>query len=200
MRHHRCFFIIIAILFLFSAAAAENDGLSAEIYETEWSWEENATAVFEGTVTGKEPLPEKILLRLEFTAAPENTDPGEVVFSSVNGKKLTLRKQKPEYVLETGGTDSISFTGSWKTPESVLFTKVEITLLVYTEDESVLLAERKLTVSRNASEMTTADDGKFRIRENFSGWTIIAAAAAGIIWAAAVIRIVLAQRKKEKER
>ena len=204
MRHY-CRLIpaaIAIILLAASAAAANGPAVTAELHSSEWTWEEKNIAMFEGSVSSENALPEKVLLRLSFTVSPgqTDTDAGEMVFSAVNGKKLTIRKQKPEITADTGGSDRLTFSGSWKTPERMPFTKAEIHLRVYGEDESTLLAEKKMTVSRDASELVIKDDGKFRIRENFTEWTTAAAAAAILIWIAALARIVLVHRQKGKVR
>ena len=200
MKLRLCLFCAVALIFLCAASAASAESLTVEMKEAGWTWEENNIASFEGTVASESGLPEKIVMKLEFLAYPESKDSGEVVFSTVNGKKLTLRKQKSDYSLSTDGVKSIGFTAGWKTPESVLFTRIDITLKIYTDDSSALLAEQKFTMSRDASELVMKDDGKIRLHTDFSEWTRWVAVSAAVIWAAALLRILLNYRKNREER
>ena len=195
-----CFIAVLFLLFGNCAFSESTNELSLVLEEKEWTWEENSYASFEGTFAAEHALPGKVRMELTMAAVPENSETGEIFFQTVNEKKLTLRKQKSEYTFSAEGVTDFGFTGSWKTPETVPFTQVEITCRIYNEDGSALLAEQKMTVSRDASEIVEKDDGKFRIRENLSGWTIWAAIAAAVIWILAFIRMILNHPKTNKER
>lgn len=201
MKRFRKYWIILTAFFIICSGPVRADGKIIEILqEKEWTWEENSAATFEGSVS-LDGLPEgKLLLRLSFTTDPKASDPGQVVFHTVNGTKLTLRKQKPEYVFDPEGQETLQFAGNWKTPDSVFFTKVDILFQVCTEDGSRVLDEKRLTVSRSASEIIEKDDGRFRLRVDFSGWTRYAAIAAGAVWILAAVRLILNRNKKKKER
>lgn len=195
---NRCYIrvlILIAVLIMTTAASA-TEPCTIVLGETDWTWEGEQIAYFEGTVSSSESLPEKVKLKLTLSAFPEGADPGKVVFSNVNGKKLTIKKQQSEYVLSAEGLDSFPFTGNWKTPENVPFTRVEITFQILDEKEENLLGEQKMTVTRDASEAVQKDDGKIRLKENFSGWTAWAGAAAVVIWILAGLRILINHRKR----
>ena len=47
--------------------------------------------------------------------------------------------------------------------------------------------------------MLNADDGKIRIKADFSAWTVWASIAAGVVWIAAVARILLNHTVRKKE-
>ena len=146
-------------------------------------------------------MPEgKLLMKLTFNTEPRATDPGEVVFHTVNGKKLTLRKQKAEYTFDPKGQDTLEFIGNWKTPDDVFFTKIEIELQICSEDGSTVLAGNKLTVSRSASEMAEKEDGKIRLKIDASAWILRILIAAGVIWIFAVLRIIVNRNSGKKEK
>lgn len=193
-------FILPLLTFIccFTASAGEGD-IQISLQETEWRWEENTSAVFSGTVSASS-LPEKVLMKLSVSTVPETGETGEAVFQNVNGKKLTIRKQKPEYTLNAEGLTEYDFTGIWNTPDSVLFTRVDILLQLWSADGSSLLGEQTLSVSRDTSEVVEKDDGRIRLRENFSGWTLYIAVAAAAVWALALIRILINRRNMRQKR
>ena len=201
MKRIRLFCLILIMTSLACPAISAADGdASVQLAETEWTWEENSIAAFEGTAS-LAGMPEgKLLLQLSFSTEPKGTDPGEIVFQTVNGKKLTLRKQKAEYTFDPKGQDVLEFTGNWKTPDDVFFTKVDIDFRICSEDGNTILAQQKLTVSRSASELAEKDDGKIRLKADLSAWTVRIIVAAGLIWILAVLRIVLNRIKKKKEK
>lgn len=191
--------LLLALLFLWSAAACADESFRTELQEAEWTWNESSSASFTGTVSFDELPCEKLLLKLSFTTDPDSTNQGNVVFHTVNGKKLTIRKQQPEYTFAPGELKSFDFTGTWKTPENVFFTKIVITFQVCTEDGETVLGESKLTVQRDASELAKKEDGKFRLKTDFSKWTLWIAVAAGVIWVLAAARILWNHKRSRKE-
>ncbi len=194
-----CLFLA-AVLFLCPVFSRAEEKAGTVLSEKEWTWEENSIASFQG-ILSMEGLPTgKLLLKLSLATDPKGSNPGEIVFQTVNGKKLTLRKQKAEYAVDHEDSDSLEFVGNWRTPDDVFFTKVDILLQVCTEDGSTVLAEQKLTVSRNAAELLEKDDGKIRLKTDFSAWTLWIGIGAAVIWMLAVIRILLNHTKKKKGR
>lgn len=198
-RFRLCCLLWVSILFLFpsvSFSAEEDTSLS----ELEWTWEENSIASFQGSGS-LENLPSgKLLLKLSFSTEPKGTDPGEIVFHTVNGKKLTLRKQKAEYILEHSDENTVQFIGNWRTPEDVFFTKVTILFQICSEDSGSVFSEQKITVSRDTSELLEKDDGKFRLKTDLSAWILRTGIAATIIWILAVARIIINGNARKKGR
>ena len=195
-----CCLLLAAVLFRCPAFSFAENEVADGLTEGEWTWEEKSIATFLGSVS-LDGIPNgKLLLKLSFTTDPKGTNPGEVVFQTVDGKKLTLRKQKPEYVFDHGEQSTLEFTGNWKTPDDVFFTRIDISFQICTEDGNTVLAERKLTVSRNAAEMAEKDDGKIRLRVDLSSWILWIAIGAGVLWILAVVRVILNQRAKQKGR
>ena len=192
--------LLVTILFICPVLSMADGDTSIQLAETEWTWEENSIAVFEGKAS-LDGMPEgKLLMKLTFNTEPRATDPGEVVFHTVNGKKLTLRKQKAEYTFDPKGQDTLEFIGNWKTPDDVFFTKIEIELQICSEDGSTVLAGNKLTVSRSASEMAEKEDGKIRLKIDASAWILRILIAAGVIWILAVLRIIVNRNSGKKEK
>lgn len=193
-----CFMVLISIVFLISVANSSGTGVQLTLRELQWSWEPLNIATFEGSIAFPGQTPDKVFLKLSFTVSPDDSETGEVVFQTVNNKKLTLRKQKPSCMLELEGSDSVSFTGCWKTPENVLFTRIEILCRVYNENESELLAEQSLVFSRTASDIARINDGRFRLNFDFASWTTYTAIAAAVIWLSAIARILKNKKRRVK--
>ena len=191
----RCIiFLVVAVLCVFiSCAAAE---FTSEMHVTEWTWEESKSAVFEGSVIFSGYEEEKMILKLSFTALPEATDSGKIVFQTVNGKKLTLRKESDTYVFTPGDQTEFRFIGNWRTPETVFFDKATVTLSVYSSDESTLLTEYKMEVRRENDEQYDPNDGKIRITADLQGWTLRIMIAASAVWVFALARVLVNRKRK----
>ena len=103
-------------------------------------------------------------------------------------------------MLDPKGQDTLEFTGIWKTPDDVFFTKIDIDLQICSEDGSNVLDRNRLTVSRNAYEMAEKDDGKIRLKIDASAWIIRIMIASGVIWTLAIVRIIVNKISRKKER
>jgi len=187
-----CFTVFFLCIFC-SYARAE---FTSEMHVTDWTWEESKSAVFEGSVTFDRYEQDKMIMKLSFTATPEATDSGRIVFQTVNGKKLTLRKESDTYVFSPGEQTEFRFIGNWRTPESVFFDKVVVMLRVYSEDETTLLSEHRMEVRRESDEQYDPNDGKIRITADFPGMTRIILVAAAAVWTAALVRIFISRKIK----
>ena len=185
-------FLTALIIFLFSSGTEAANILSVHIEKEEWSWIGNTAATFKGSiicqgVTDEDP----VILRLTLITGPDDSDSGDIVFTSVNHKRLAVRKQKNEYILTASPTATTVFTGSWMIPEGKQFSTAAITFEV-TDKENNILASDTITMTDSAvSALSDAprlpDPGKY-IRP-----III---AAGIIWILALIRIIYHRNRR----
>ena len=198
MRKRVCVFFLILFLSLSVCNAFADDSISIDLQELDWNWEPLSSATFEGVLSFSDQAPEHVIVKLSMSVFPEDSDPGEVVIQSVNGKALTLRKQKPVYSLTRGDEDTFRFTGSWKTPEKVFFRRVEIVCSIDSEDESELYSRKNIVFSRSASEIAEINDGKIRLKTDFTSWTLYICIAAAVIWILAVIRIIINKKGRER--
>ena len=199
MRRFRPGALLLALLLMLCPAIRGAQGENViSLQEKEWTWEKSNIASFEGSASLAGMPQGKLLLTLSIETEPKATDPGTVVFQTVNGKKLTIKKQKPEYTITHEDSDELTFIGNWKTPDDVFFTKVEITFRICTEDGETVLAEQKLTAGRTKAEVAEADDGKIKLKADFAEWTLWVGIAAGVIWLLAVIRIVTNRIARKK--
>ncbi len=186
----RCI-LLLSILMVYLCSDYAGAEIKSEMHATDWTWEDSKSAVFEGSVLLDGYEQEKVILKLFLEAFPEATDNGKVVFQAVNGKKLTLRKESDTYVFTVGSQPEFRFTGNWRTPESVFFDKITVTLRVYQEDESTVLSEYKLEVNRENDDNYDPEDGRIRITADIPKITRILLIAASIVWGLAIIRTIL---------
>ena len=99
MSRRTCMIILTAlIIFLLASETEAANILSIHIEKDEWSWVGDTAATFKGSiicqgVTDEDP----VILRLTLITGPDDSDSGEIVFTSVNHKRLAVRKQKNEY-------------------------------------------------------------------------------------------------------
>ena len=54
-----------------------------------------------------------------------------------------------------------------------------------------MIAEKRLVFSRSASEIADIDDGRIRLKADFSMWTSYSIIAAAAIWLLAALRIII---------
>ena len=198
MRRRLLWFMLIAVVFLCTGRAETETGTEIRIDSTEWSWEDEATSVFEGTadLTGLEN--QNLTMKLIPRVMPEDAGDGEAAFLIINGKQLTLRKQGPEYKTGADHEAKIVFTGYWKHPNKKDIQEVEITLQILGEDGTVLRnasikKDRSLNLFGNKIE-------RISISFDVDQWILYAGIAAGMIWALALVRIIKNRTQKEETR
>ncbi len=191
----RRFRIIVIISLLICLPVLSSDAaniLSVHIEKDEWSWSGNTAATFEGDivcqgVTEDDP----VTLRLTVACSPESANPGKVVFTSVQDKKLTVRKQKNEYVLDSSPTATTHFTGSWIIPEDEQYGEVSIHLEVIASDGTVA-AEDEIRMTNEAHYL---NENIRRIPDPGSLLRILLIAS-GIVWVLAAIRLIYNRHRR----
>ncbi len=188
----RCFILLLPLLlFLISGACAA--GISCEIIPADSAWIPGESALFEGSVSADETFAAAdITMVLSLQTDPALSEPGTIVFSEINGKKLSIRNQKDEYSTSLQGNSEIHFSGSWLLPENLYLSEINLTLAVLAPDGSIL-GEASAPVAGNASVSglsgMTFPDLAAPIR-----YTLIAAAA---IWILAAVRIFICQKRRK---
>ena len=61
-----------------------------------------------------------------------------------------------------------------------------------------LIAENKLVFTRTASEIAQIDDGRIRLKADFSEWTLYVTFAAAAVWVIAAARLLLNRKERKK--
>ena len=88
MRRFRPGLVILALILTLFPALCRAEGESIlSLQEKEWTWEKNNIASFEGSASLASMPQGKLLLTLEIETEPKATDPGQVVFQTVNDQE-----------------------------------------------------------------------------------------------------------------
>ena len=190
----RCFILLLPLLlFLISCACAA--GITCEINPAGSSWIPGESALFEGCISADGTVSsDSATMKLSIRTDPVLSDPGTIVFSEVNGKKLSIRNQKDEYTVSLQAGSEIRFSGSWLIPENIHVSDIALVLTVLGPDGSIL-DEVSAPVSGNVSGSgpsgTMFPDLAAPIR-----YVLIAAAA---VWTLAAVRILIHQKRRKQK-
>ena len=187
--------LMIACLSPGMTAGAEN-AAETRITPLEWSWTPGNAATFEGTAVLPANAPETVTLKLAVAPQPAEKEIGEIVFTYINDRRLTVRKQAAEYTLNTAEqSGAVSFRGRWLLPEDQYFSSAELTLSVAAEDGTILSSR---TFAFSEDDEATQNGGRSMIRLPFNLNRVILylAIAAGVLWCAAILRMILGRRNK----
>ncbi|MBO7661905.1 MAG: hypothetical protein J6U01_00880 [Clostridia bacterium] len=176
-------------------AGAEN-AAETRITPLEWSWMPGNAATFEGTAVLPENAPETVTMKLAVAPQPAEKEIGEIVFTYINDRRLTVRKQAAEYTLNTAEqSGAVSFRGSWILPEDQYFSSAELTLSLAAEDGTVL-STRTFAFSEDDEATQSGGRSIIRLPFNLNRVILYLAIAAGALWCAAILRMILARRNK----
>lgn len=190
----RCFILLLPLLlFLISCAGAA--GITCEINPAGSSWIPGESALFEGCISADGTVSsDSATMKLSIRTDPVLSDPGTIVFSEVNGKKLSIRNQKDEYTVSLQAGSEIRFSGSWLIPENIHVSDIALVLTVLGPDGSIL-DEVSAPVSGNVSGSgpsgTMFPDLAAPIR-----YVLLAAAA---VWILAAVRILIHQKRSKQK-
>ena len=190
----RCFILLLPLLlFLISCACAA--GITCEIHPAGSSWIPGESALFEGCISADGTVSsDSATMKLSIRTDPVLSDPGTIVFSEVNGKKLSIRNQKDEYTVSLQAGSEIRFSGSWLIPENIHVSDIALVLTVLGPDGSIL-DEVSAPVSGNVSGSgpsgTMFPDLAAPIR-----YVLLAAAA---VWILVAVRILIHQKRSKQK-
>ena len=190
----RCFILLLPLLlFLISCACAA--GITCEINPAGSSWIPGESALFEGCISADGTVSsDSATMKLSIRTDPVLSDPGTIVFSEVNGKKLSIRNQKDEYTVSLQAGSEIRFSGSWLIPENIHVSDIALVLTVLGPD-GIILDEVSAPVSGNVSGSgpsgTMFPDLAAPIR-----YVLLAAAA---VWILAAVRILIHQKRSKQK-
>ena len=190
----RCFILLLPLLlFLISCACAA--GITCEINPAGSSWIPGESALFEGCISADGTVSsDSATMKLSIRTDPVLSDPGTIVFSEVNGKKLSIRNQKDEYTVSLQAGSEIRFSGSWLIPESIHVSDAALVLTILDPDGSILdEVSAPLSGSESVSRPSVMmfPDLAAPIR-----YVLIAAAA---VWTLAAVRILIHQKRSKQK-
>ncbi len=190
----RCFILLLPLLFLLISCACAS-GISCEIIPAGSSWIPGESALFEGCVSADETVSyDNVMMKLSIRTDPVLSETGAIVFSEVNGKKLSIRNQKDEYPVSLQSGSEIRFSGSWLIPENIHVSDAALVLTILDPDGSILdEVSAPLSGSESVSSPSVMmfPDLAAPIR-----YVLIAAAA---VWTLAAVRILIHQKRRKQK-
>ena len=190
----RCFILLLPLLlFLISCACAA--GITCEISPAGSSWIPGESALFEGCISADGTVSsDSATMKLSIRTDPVLSDPGTIVFSEVNGKKLSIRNQKDEYTVSLQAGSEISFSGSWLIPENIHVSDIALVLTVLGPDGSIL-DEVSAPVSGNVSGSGPSGT----MFPDLAAPILYVLLAAAAVWILAAVRILIHQKRSKQK-
>ena len=163
---------------------------------TEWNWTPGNLSQFEGTIRLPENCPDPAKIKLTIVPTPATEDNGPIVFTHIEGKRLTVKKQSDEYTIHpTKLNGAVHFKGSWTIPEDGYYNSAVITVSLMNE-AGEKLEEHSFTFANGQTGAAENGEGLINLRtDRIVLWLAI---AAGVIWLAAAGRILLNWRQKRR--
>ena len=155
----------------------------------EWTWEAGAVATFQGQLdSGGEDLT-GAALNLEIEVSPQQEDPGRAVFTSLNDKRLKVRKQSGTHTLEADeSVQPLTFTGSWFLAEESYYNGATLRLTL-TDAEGKELARTEYAAENGAATGESGEGEPFRLPVDMNQVIRILAIVCGSVWALFLCRL-----------
>jgi len=162
----------------------------------DWVWTRGAYNTFTGEIDLSAFIGQEVTLVMgtNLKYDPEKEEKSSPVFTSVNGKRLTMMKQSASVQVTVDEAGSITrFTGSLLLPEKSRVSLLELSFKV-TDAEGATLSTVYGTIE---SGDNAAQKNAFFIRADIQQVTLILAIAAGIVWMLAIGLRIKAKRTRE---
>ena len=189
-------FLTAVLLFACSAAAAGGEENKIQIAAGEdWSWESGTVDMIEGMIDLSEYVGREISVRIlsDLPYASEEEQKGQPVFVTVNGKRITVKKQSDTTRCTPSDEESrMYFSARLTLPEKKRVYRISFQFVLTDENGQEL---KTLSAELNGGQGGTGS--VFYIAADINKITFIIGIAAAAVWAAALIRM-LNNRKKEK--
>lgn len=196
MKVRKISMICIALLLLVSAIAFADSGSPDVLTAEAWSWDPMNVNNFTGHMDLASYAGMDLTLRVTAEVEPNTEMAGAnmPVFSVVNGKRIRMTMQSDSFVFtpEQGNT-GFTFSGTVRMPEKIRLKKVRLTVTALKGNEELKSVSTAVDLGGSSDGQSS---GAFFIP--YDVWTIttILAVAAVLVWAAAIARNRLANRKK----
>ena len=197
MKKRICFILLTALsVFFISCCSLSDSGIIAELKETEWSWESGGVISFSGEVLNQDNNIKGVSLKL-FPSVSTDGDPGNAVFTSLNGKTIKIRNRKDSVTAEMTDGEKITVDGSWYLPDNISgIVSASIKLSVYSESGIEICSavlEKKLFDDSNSAAIPQAVAYFYRIQP-------FLAATVFFVWALAIIRNIIIKKRPEDKK
>lgn len=180
--------ILLLCLVVFSALSETK----IELLAGQWTWEAGGTSSLNGVIVSDLDLTDAVLT-LDVKTRLENS--GEVVFTSLNGKKVKIRKQAPSIESDLVKGTETPFEAEWTLPEDIDggIGWAVISLKV-TDSEGIEIASASLEVGSRAEEEALIESSPDRVSRKVLTGLLIAAA---VVWILAFTRSIILNRNRK---
>ena len=196
MTFKRIFLAALAVFIMISCVAIAEENAADSISYDEWDWDNESVNVFSGTIDLSRWSGTELTLEMKAEFEPESESASEILpkFTHINGSRLTMLEQRDNFTcIPEGDQTTVMFTGSLRMPEKDHFQKIVIYLSAV-DAESKELKKLSVTVTRGGGSSSQTGN-IFYIPFEIRTAAIIIAAAAALVWFAAIIRNRILNRK-----
>ena len=180
------------LLLLFPEIASGETQIRIE--QDEWTWEAGGISLFHGSILpDRDVSAARIILSVE-TRLDES---GEAVFTSVDGTKLKIRKRAAEITADLNANQEFFFEGQWRLPEDTGsgIGRAVLRISILDPQGKEIASGRLEAGSREEEEAVTGVPLTRKIDRLILGFGI----SGLVIWAAAIVRYIIIQKKNRKE-
>ena len=199
---NRRLFLLVFFAMLLSIQICFGENIqSIQIIPDEWAWDPGAINSFRGELDlsdykGKEI---KIHLNTDLPTDDESDTDNTPVFTTINGKRITVLKQSDTVLFSPDKDLSIfCFTGQIRLPKKHRVREIRFSMKIYDGDENELgMFESSI---RFADTGFGRSEGSFYIPINIRVITLSLITVAILIWFAAVCRNIIVRKKLKNGR
>ncbi len=186
-------FWCMLLLFLLIGGWALAD-TAIEIQADEWTWDANGRCSFQGSI-----LPDRDLKDAVLTVSVETRleDSGTVQFTSMNGKKLKIRKRSAQAETDFTAGIPVPFEGEWFLPsdteDGIAWARIT---LQAADKEGNTLAVKQTEIGNRDQDLVLQGSSPAEKTEKM---TLLFAVAAGIVWILAIARNLILRKKNDRK-
>ena len=197
MRFRTMLLIILAALIMTCSIALGENAAADSISYDGWDWDNESLNTFSGTIDLSRWSGRELTLEMKAVFEPESESASETVpkFTHFNGSRLTMLEQRDNITCTPEAEQkTIDFAGSLQMPEKEHYQKITIELTA-ADAEGKELKKVSMVVAKggNSSSQTGSI---FYIPFEIRTAAVIIAAAAALVWIAAIIRNRIVNRKQ----
>ena len=187
--------ILTAFIMTCSIALGENAATDSISYDG-WDWDNEALNTFSGSIDLSQWSGRELTLEMKAVFEPESESASKTApkFTQFNGSRLTMLEQRDNITCTPEAEQkAIDFTGSLQMPEKEHYQKITIELTAV-DAENKELKKVSMVVAKGGN--SSSQSGRvFYIPFEIRTAAIIIAAAAALVWIAAIIRNRIVNRK-----
>ncbi len=188
---------LLFLMMILACTCASGENTSDSFVIGEWSWEPSHANEFSGSFDLSEYSGQELTVILKAETEPAiETETVLPVFTTINGSRVRMiyQKESAAFTPDSGQT-SFAFTGTLKMPAETRLQKVSFTATVCDNTGKQLKTASAAVSMFDGRQGNTS--GAFVIPVDIRTVTLVLTCAACLVWALAIIRNRLADRKEK---